>query len=74
MTFLIVFGNMLNHLNNNIMTSSIIILIMYYIIAGLVTVGRVTGEKYKWYDKLLGFLFGWFITPILIGILIRKHI
>lgn len=56
------------------MTSSIIILIMYYIIAGLVTVGIFTGEKYKWYDKLLGFLFGWFITPILIGILIKKHI
>jgi len=65
---------MLNHLNKNNMTTSIIILIMYYIIAGLVTVGIVTGEKWKWYDKLLGFLFGWLTTPILIGILIRKHI
>lgn len=74
MTFLIAFGNMLNHLNNNIMTSSIIILIMYYIIAGLICYGRCIGEQYKWYDRVLSFVFGFILTPLLIGKYIQKHI
>lgn len=65
---------MLNHLNNNIMTSSIIILIMYYIIAGLICCGRCIGEQYKWYDRILSFVFGFILTPLLIGKYIQKHI
>lgn len=56
------------------MTSSIIILIMYYIIAGLISYGNCIGEEYKWYDKLFGFVFGFILTPLLIGKYIQKHI
>lgn len=56
------------------MTSSIIILVMYYIITGLICYGRFMGESYKWYDRLLGFVFGFVLTPLLIGVYIRKNI
>lgn len=65
---------MLNHLNNNIMTLSIIILIMYYIIAGLICYGRFMGESYKWYDRLLGFVFGFVLAPLLIGKYIQRNL
>lgn len=49
-----------------------ICLIIYAIFMALVGLGRYIGERYKWYDRLLGFLFGWLIIPISIGVLIRK--
>lgn len=56
------------------MNTIIFILIIYYIIAGLISCGRCIGEKYKWYDKVLCFVFGFILTPLLIGKYIQRHI
>ena len=56
------------------MTSSIIILIMYYIITGLICCGTCIGEKYKWYDRLFSFVFGFILTPLLIGKYIQRNL
>lgn len=56
------------------MSTITFILIMYYIIAGLISCGRFIGEQYNWYDRLFGFVFGFVLTPLLIGKYIQKHI
>lgn len=56
------------------MTNLIINMIMYFIFMGGIGLGRCVGERYKWYDRLIGFLFGWAIVPIVIGILLRKKV
>lgn len=52
----------------------ICIIIIYYIFSGLVCIGRCIGEKYKWYDKTISFVFGFVMFPLLIGKYIQKHI
>lgn len=59
---------------NSIMKTFWICLIIYAIFMALVSLGRYTGERYKWYDRVLGFLFGFIIVPVLIGRLIQKNI
>lgn len=66
-------GIMLNHLKTNIMNTIIFISIMYYIISGLICCGRCMGESYKWYDKLISFIFGFVLTPLLVGKYIQIH-
>ena len=56
------------------MSTITFILIMYYIIAGLICYGRCIGEQYKWYDRVLSFVFGFILTPLFIGKYIQKHI
>ncbi len=54
------------------MNTIIFNLIIYFIFTGLVTLGRSIEEKWKWYYKVFSFLFGWILTPILIGRIIKK--
>lgn len=56
------------------MSTIVFNLIMYFVFTGLIGLGKYCGEHYTWFDKLLGFLFGWFVVPIFIGRLIGKSI
>lgn len=54
------------------MNTIIFNLIIYFIFTGLITLGRNISENWEWYYKVLGFLFGWILTPLLIGRIIKK--
>lgn len=52
----------------------IFICIFYYIISGLISIGRFHGENYKTIDRILGFIFGSILTPLFIGKYIQRNL
>ena len=56
------------------MNTIIFICIFYYIISGLITVGRFYGENYKTTDRIYGFIFGFIGLPLMIGKYIRRNL
>ena len=56
------------------MSTITFIFIMYYIISGLICCGKCIGERYKWHDRVLSFIFGFILTPLLIGKYIQRNI